>query len=633
MQQTIDDLCTITITAQYNEQRESNYSWQYRRQSRNLTKIKSHHPQTPIRLEKNTLSLDTLSLRAEEPPQRLVISISIPLDNYDRIIIPDTGRWYMNHLSPISTWRYAHSISISANALRTPFFAMESLSGKVDSIGLIHFPTECEITIEEPASNRALNVHTRRLTVKFSFSPSAVCSYDAQDQSDLALIFLPPRSQYSDWTAALASYSNVERAFLAPTEAAPHQSHLLPYWCTWVDWSSDQVDSNLALRQAKIASESGFKNFILDDGWFGPGLDSDRDLALNIGDWTPDPKRFPELQETIDEIKSLGMNFILWYAPHAVGPSSNAFRKYGHLLKHRENCIPTTNETRFNSLCFRNRDAREYMVSTTSDLISKYRLDGIKFDLFNWIPDDPCAGLSHTHDTDSEIIGLHRYFEALAALDELDGEFICELKQDYATVAIAHPPAVVRAGDAPYGSFANLQRTKYINARGMVALNDYQTFPRSASPKEIAVIGLRMVATGIPAWGCDLEALTPQQLAVVTSLNQWYTRQIDRGASYKRLVDSDGLSVIETPLGDILIVTNATRIPKISARTICVVNGDIKPIEAIRVDDRKSPISIYDFMRDRLTIPDYAVMPGIQQFDLAPGHAVNFGEFDSTYHS
>ena len=79
------------------------------------------------------------------------------------------------------------------------------------------------------------------------------------------------------------------------------------------------------MAQATAAAELGIERFVLDDGWFGH-RDSD---ASSLGDWTIDPGKYPEgLKPLADHVRSLGMQFGLWFEPEMVSPDSDLYRSH-----------------------------------------------------------------------------------------------------------------------------------------------------------------------------------------------------------------------------------------------------------------------------------------------------------------
>lgn len=540
---------------------------------------KSEHQGRCI-LTKVREDLFAVESNANKSIECLTIRLTIPLQDYKYTLIPDTGRWYMNSTSPISTWRFSHITNSRINSIFTPIFAFERADENVDCCGIITNPTEIDFEIVEPASNRALNVHHRRLVTEFRiWSPTPTGTQDnSAITTILAYIFLPSSKSHQTWQSAVSQYSQIEKELLGVEGNSWQLDTFAPYWCTWVDWGSDAVTGELVERQVDFALEAGISNIILDDGWFGPGLDSDYSIELNIGDWRPDVSKYPDLARTIQHLQQKGAKVLLWYAPHAVGPASQSYiNNYGFLIHDGEG-NPIQSSTRFFSLCFQNPESRKLMRDTAEALVEQYCLDGIKYDLFNWAPQSPCAGCLHTHDEPSAIAGLHRLFRELPQYRIKDSHrLITEIKQDYATGQLARLATLVRGGDSPYGSYTNFERLKYIQARGMRALNDYQTFRPESTAEDIARLGLRMLALGIPAWGCDFEKLGNGQLLAIRQVNFLYSSLLKLGLSPTDRKFDDQTAVLSCPAGSIVVAFSSTYLVDCPADTIGIINASYSP--------------------------------------------------------
>lgn len=79
------------------------------------------------------------------------------------------------------------------------------------------------------------------------------------------------------------------------------------------------------LRQAEAAAALGIERFVLDDGWFGR-----RDLDdSSLGDWFVDARKYPEgLGPLVEGVRTLGMEFGIWFEPEMVNPDSDLFRAH-----------------------------------------------------------------------------------------------------------------------------------------------------------------------------------------------------------------------------------------------------------------------------------------------------------------
>lgn len=84
-------------------------------------------------------------------------------------------------------------------------------------------------------------------------------------------------------------------------------------------------DLDTLSRLASVAAEIGAERFVLDDGWFH----GRRDDGAGLGDWWVDPEVWPDgLAPLIDHVRSLGLEFGLWFEPEMVNPDSDLFRAH-----------------------------------------------------------------------------------------------------------------------------------------------------------------------------------------------------------------------------------------------------------------------------------------------------------------
>jgi len=507
--------------------------------------------------------------------------------------------------------------------MKTPLFIFSRIGSSTHhAIGIISPPGEMNTAIQEPSSNRALNVHFRRLRIEFNIEHCAQVSGNSRrgETSYPIWIFIDKTQTQEHWTHVVRRYSQLEREKLS-LSYADVDGALLPYWCTWVDWSSDQVNQQLVLDNMRAASQLGISNIIIDDGWFGPGLDSAYETNLNIGDWIPDPCKYEGFGQMIREAHDLGLKVILWCAPHAIGLSSQAYKTHRSMLIADRDGRPILNPTMFYSLCFRNPQARDIMVSVVDSLVQRFDIDGFKYDLFNWIPDEECRSPQHSHDLISAIEGLENVLKrAWEITSSPRRPMIIELKQDYAPPPFAVMGTVVRAGDAPFASQTNLMRTAWLQARGVPVLNDYQTFSTDSSAEEVCVIGLRMIASGVPAWGRNLTLLSAAQSAVLTNLHTWYKDLLEAGASAERVQDSDGSFIMHLSSGrKVVFSLDQDCVTHVASDVDHVVNASLGSCVYLQSDYPRVAISVHSLIDGSTREAVERLGPGVSRLKLAPG--------------
>jgi alpha-galactosidase len=93
---------------------------------------------------------------------------------------------------------------------------------------------------------------------------------------------------------------------------------------TWEAVYFDQNFENLA-ELAEVAAGMGAERFVLDDGWFR----GRRDDTTSLGDWYVDETVWPEgLRPLADHVRSLGLEFGLWFEPEMVSLDSDVAREH-----------------------------------------------------------------------------------------------------------------------------------------------------------------------------------------------------------------------------------------------------------------------------------------------------------------
>ena len=221
--------------------------------------------------------------------------------NLRQVILPDSGRWYMNGLHPISAWRFHRELDSAVNDVLTPLYVFTGNDRHTAvALGLIGAPYETRCEIIEPVSNRALNVHVCQIGVRFRRGFPLPKHIRAADGSVTEHVFHRTPSE-EPWLLTMRAFADAQRAIHGLTDQRTPGA-LDPIWCTWADWSSDDLTDELIRDNATLGIELGIRNYIIDDGWFGPGLDSDYGTELNIGDWEPDTAKIKDLAGLVRDI-------------------------------------------------------------------------------------------------------------------------------------------------------------------------------------------------------------------------------------------------------------------------------------------------------------------------------------------
>ncbi|PWV95918.1 melibiase [Paenibacillus cellulosilyticus] len=527
--------------------------------------------------------------------------------NYHSVIVPDSGRWFFNSSRVVSFWRNFRELQTGVDDTK---LSLLLFTGKdrytALAVGVIGENYETAYKLIEPESNRALNVHTGYIVYQFKRGtdkypiPDRI-SQQHDDGSITEYIYYrrmsTSESEKQPWMMTIREFTNFQRSLYSLQDPVVNES-LHPIWCTWADWHSNDITSDVILDNVRAGVELGITNYIIDDGWFGPGLDNDYSVPLNIGDWEPDPDKIPDMVELVKSIKNYGAKPIIWCAPHAVAAAAECYPERKRLLIADESGNPILNPTQFYSLCFMNEEARNAMADICIKFIDKWDFDGAKYDLFNWVPNVPCCNPDHQHDVTTMLEGLEK---TLALIEERTRErkpaYIVELKQNYGTPFFSRYGTMMRAGDGPFDPESNFLRTLFIQGYTPYALNDYQIITGSETPEDTAVAVIKMIAAGIPAYSVNFTKLSPNQLEVIRHLNRWYLERLNYFHNNRIPQDADAnVITIAGDDVDIVFAVNSGGIIELKRDTL-VLNGTYNEQITVRMAAAHS-VSLHKKMTD-----------------------------------
>ncbi len=177
-------------------------------------------------------------------------------------------------------------------------------------------------------------------------------------------------------------------------------SEAFPYvmFDTW--GYGEDIDLSTAINAAERAASLGAEVFILDYGW-----------ARQIGDWYPDPQKFPEgLRPLSDTVHSLGMKFGLHLPLLEVAPDAPVLKEHPDW-----EAVYPDRPTRYfgaTSLCPSHRPARQWIISEAIRIIRDYDVDWVTQDGDNMVK--ICLSATHSHAP-----GDSNYSNAVDGLDTI----------------------------------------------------------------------------------------------------------------------------------------------------------------------------------------------------------------------
>lgn len=490
-----------------------------------------------------------------DPIKSIEYYLCTEMKNYHKVIPPDCGRNYMSRTQLIDFWEFNQNSYVGDFKMPIYIFLGQDLNMSM-AFGLIGKNYETSFKTIEPTCDRALIAYMRRLTLLIKRGtdlfpiPESVAKAEADGSITEHLYFTTStESPKQPWILTLRDFSQHQKRIFDIPDVSTENS-LLPLWCSWTDWFSDNVTQEVILANVKEGVKLGIKNYIIDDGWFGPGLDSDFDVELNIGDWETDPTKITDMKQLVQDIKNEGAAPMIWCAPHAVAAGAKCFdkRKPHLIMKEDGEYLMTWNQ--FHALCFMDPEAREIMADICAGFIKDWDMDGAKYDLFNCVPIMKCSNPDHKHDVSSMMEGLELTLKLISErCSALKKDYIVELKQNYGTPFLSRYGTMTRAGDTPYDPEGNYLRTLYVQAYSPYSINDYQTITPGDTAESTACIVIKMISVGIPTYSIDFFRLNQENKDVIKNYNEWYIQNLDRFKKHRIPLDAES-NILKIPGSD-----------------------------------------------------------------------------------
>ena len=447
--------------------------------------------------------------------------------NYGRVIVPDSGRFFMEEFLPRQVW--SKKYASSGRAMSNPFFVLNNAHDEVDfAFGLLGNIYETEIHFYSPGANKknSMTVHggIAKGKIKWKITkPMGEGVRIGKVKSFKDGIFQTTGEK--SWFHALRKYGAVFNK-LQKTKYVIQEEGFRPALCTWRVINSDNMTHDWIIKTAKLAKEVGMKALIFDDGWYGVGLDG-QSLRSTMGDWPSKIEgKFKDIRKTIAEVKKIGIAPVLWYCPISVSPDAKIKPKVKHLLSHEHGELYTC-PARFHTLCVRSPEARKVMVDNLLKLID-YGAAGLKVDLFDYMPDTPCTSTEHKHDCETTTDGLRKvYKELYQATLKRNKKLIYSIKNNYGNVELAVYGSNVRGGDSPFDENINTLRSIYPSAYVPVVHDDYLAFTNFEKPDKVAILLMKQITTGVPNFSLNLEKLGKAHKVILTNWLNFFDSNLD----------------------------------------------------------------------------------------------------------
>lgn len=196
-------------------------------------------------------------------------------------------------------------------------------------------------------------------------------SLTAGERLDTPVVYCGCTQGFGEMTRQMNTFA-VEH--ILPTQFAKKELPVL--YNSW-EATGFNVSAEQQMELAKYAAEMGVELFVMDDGWFGQRKDD----HAGLGDWYVNTEKFPNgLDELINEVNRLGMDFGLWVEPEMVNADSDLYRNHPDWTYHYDTREPS--ELRNQRVLNMTRpDVQEYIFNCINDLLTNHNIKYIKWDM------------------------------------------------------------------------------------------------------------------------------------------------------------------------------------------------------------------------------------------------------------
>lgn len=183
---------------------------------------------------------------------------------------------------------------------------------------------------------------------------------------------------YFGYSDGFADMSNMMNEF-AVDNILPKSFAKKPLPVLYNSWEATGFDVNAEhqLKLAEIAKEIGCELFVMDDGWFGRRYND----WGGLGDWTVNAEKFPNgIDQLIDGVNALGMDFGLWFEPEMVQKDSDLFKAHPDWTYHYDNreALELRHQLVLN---LTKPEVKSYVFDCMDKMLEKHNIRYIKWDM------------------------------------------------------------------------------------------------------------------------------------------------------------------------------------------------------------------------------------------------------------
>lgn len=309
-----------------------------------------------------------------------------------------------------------------------------------------------------------------------------------------------------------------ENGYVIPEIPSAAEDALYSSW-----YNFHQMPESVALlNDLEIASVLGFKTVIIDDGWQFEG-EPRGPFYSKCGDWVVANDKFPDLVKFTEDVHSLGMKLILWFAVPFIGPDSEIYERFKDKVLYYRNDRTFVADPRYPEI-------RRYITDTYCRFLREYGIDGFKLDFVDCIR---LKDESPSYNSGMDYITVDEAVKALLTqiteeTAKIKNDILFEYRQNYIGPAINMYGNMLRVGDCAYDSVTN--KTGIVNLRLLgypVAVHSDMLYWSRDESITLCAFQLLNVMFSVPQISVVLADSTEEQKALLTHFLSYWNENRD----------------------------------------------------------------------------------------------------------
>jgi len=356
------------------------------------------------------------------------------------------------------------------------------------------------------------------LNYTFEFAKPAGYSISRQVLSDG--FYLDHSSR--NWFETVEHYADWVRKEAKIVPLKPPPAAFEPVWCSWYPFGQNINEANIEAN-ARLCKECGITTLLIDAGYNNSltgGMDTPQNIDLfndHTGDWSADPKKFPDLRGLVQRLHQQGQKVTAWVALFMLGKSTQNYAYAQDLLRQDS----TGKKTLY--LCPQHPRTPGYLASTFLKTAQNYDLDGYWLDFMDTLH-LPCHA-SHPHAVASPGEGYNRCLAAVRdALLQFKPDFLIETRMKMSNLNVQSFANVLETTDMPFDFDINRSLGVFLRTfgRGSALKLDPAQWHIHEGNENVAKLCATVVLCGVPVFSLDFRLLPAEHLQVVKAWMDFY---------------------------------------------------------------------------------------------------------------